>query len=69
MRRERTLPWSGIVLGLLGLATLWLAWRGREGSGEDTEVGLLAMLPDTVWRAFFGILGVALLALGTGTLL
>lgn len=63
-------PWFGIVLGLLALATLWLAARGPDrSSGEDTEVGLLAMLPASVWRAFFGLVGVALLALAVGTVL
>ena len=63
------MPWYGIVLARLGVGSLWLAARGRFASGEDTEVGLLAMLPDTVWRAFFGVLGVALVALGIGTFL
>lgn len=63
------MPWFGVVLAVLGLATLWLAFRGRRDSGEDTQVGLLAMLPDQVWRAFFAVLGVALLALAVGTAL
>lgn len=63
-------PWYGIVLALLGLVTLWLAVRGpKTESGEGTEVGLLSMLPESVWRAFFGVLGVALIALGIGTFL
>lgn len=63
------MPWYGILLALFGVGSLWLAARGRRDSGEDTQVGLLAMLPDTAWRAFFGLIGIALIALGVGALL
>ena len=63
------MPWYGILLALLGVGSLLLAARGRRDSGEDTPVGLLAMLPDTVWRAFFGLVGIALIALGVGAFL
>lgn len=61
------MPWYGIVLALFGVGSLLLAARGPHDSGEDTQVGLLAMLPDPVWRASFGVLGIALVALGIGT--
>lgn len=61
---------AGIVLLLLGLATLWLAVRGPQTrSREGTEVGLAGMLPEPAWRALFGLAGVALIALAIASLL